>query len=80
MKKKLLILFLFLMFPFSVLADGIDFFHIDATLKNNGDLNINEVISLSGQYNGFERIIRVENPDAPPFEGDFESLKGSDIL
>ena len=79
MKKKLLILFLFLMFPFSVLADGIDFFHIDATLKNNGDLEVNEVISLQGQYNGFERIIRVENTDAPTFKGDYESLKGSSI-
>ncbi len=59
MKKLFILLFLLLYAPFIVSAANydIDNYYIDATLKNNGDMDVKEFIVLNGSFNGYERDI-----------------------
>lgn len=83
MKKVfLIIIFLFvLLMPINISAyqDGISNYYIDATVKENGDLHIKELIILNGDFNGFERIINYKNNRLSPFNGSLNSFRGSDI-
>lgn len=83
MKKVYLwfICFLFLCIPWSVSAyqEGITSFYIDATVIDNGDMQIKELIILNGEFNGFERIINFSNSRLSSFDGSLSSFSGSDI-
>ena len=59
MKKILTIIITFFVVPFVALAADydIDHFYIDATIKNNGDMDVSELIVLNGTFNGYERDI-----------------------
>lgn len=80
MKKQIyaLIFFIFLL-PFSIKADGIENFYINAEVQKNGDLIVEEYFNLTGSYNGFERIINYRNSDNYEFHGELESLGTSEI-
>ena len=81
MKKVLahIMFAILLILPFSVKAEGIENYYINATVKNNGDLLVEEYFYLNGEYNGFERIIDYRNEDAYPFDTNMESYGGSDL-
>ena len=79
MKKFLWFLLIFLSIPIVIKADGITNYDINATVLENGDLLVQEVFKLDGQYNGFERIIKFKNSNLPTFDGSEESFNGSDI-
>lgn len=80
-KKVLLLIIAFLtIIPCSIKAyEGIENYYIEATVSDNGDLNVKEYFSLTGEFNGFERIINYKNNNAPKFDGSAESFGGSDI-
>lgn len=78
MKKFKIILISFLiMFPNIIKAYGIDNYYIDATIQNNGDILVEEYFNLTGEYNGFERIIEYANEDLYEFDPNMESFGGS---
>lgn len=56
--KKIMVLFISL-FVFPLVALGADYdikhFYIDAELKENGDMDVAELIVLKGSFNGYER-------------------------
>ena len=83
MKKiyGLIILLILLLMPTPVhaLREGISNYYIDATVLENGDLHVKELIVLNGTFNGFERIINFRNLNAPLFDGKLASFEGSDI-
>ncbi len=59
MKKVLVAIICFLCIPVVTLAADYDIehFYIDATLKDNGDMEVSELIVLDGTFNGYERDI-----------------------
>ena len=59
MKKVLVAIICFLCIPVVTLAADYDIehFYIDATLKDNGDMDVSELIVLDGTFNGYERDI-----------------------
>lgn len=59
MKKILVAIICFLCIPVVTLAADYDIehFYIDATLKDNGDMEVSELIVLDGTFNGYERDI-----------------------
>ena len=59
MKKILVAIICFLCIPVITLAADYDIkhFYIDATLKDNGDMDVSELIVLDGTFNGYERDI-----------------------
>jgi uncharacterized membrane protein len=63
LKKFVLGLFLFLVFPFVVNAADYDItdFYVKANILQNGDLEVNELIVLDGDFNGYERDILYAN-------------------
>ena len=64
MKKVLLLIFMFLCFPITVLAADykITNYYIDAKVLENGDMNVSELIVLKGSFNGYERDLLYYNP------------------
>lgn len=85
MKKKIAILILFMLawiLPSHVNASSdvyIKDYYIDATVESSGDVYVKELFLLTGDYNGYERIINYRNEDAPVFDGTKKSFEGSDI-
>lgn len=77
--KKILLFFILLLVPSVVLADGIDDYYINATILSNGDLEVEEYFSVTGEYNGFERIIEYKNQNSYPFNPNTDSYGGSEI-
>lgn len=71
MKKFVLGLILFLVFPFVVNAADYDItdFYVKANILQNGDLEVNELIVLDGDFNGYERDILYANSNLN--SGDF---------
>ena len=63
MKKVLVAIICFLCIPVVTLAADYDIehFYIDATLKDNGDMDVSELIILDGTFNGYERDIIYES-------------------
>lgn len=76
-----IVTFLFLIIPINALAyeEGITSYYIDATVLDNGDVNVKELIVLNGSFNGFERIINYRNSKLSTFDGSITSFKGSNI-
>ncbi len=62
--KKILLLFLFLLFP-SIVNAYVDYditdYLIDATILDNGDLSVKELIVLDGSFNGYVRDLVYKN-------------------
>lgn len=68
MKKLYLFLFTFLILPFSVFAVSsssvnynIKHHYINAYIRDNGDLDVEELIVLKGSFNGYEKRIAINN-------------------
>ena len=78
MKKKIFLL-LILFLPKLIFADGIDNYYINATLLENGNLEVEEYFNLTGEYNGMERIIEYKNINAYDFYPDDSSYGGSKL-
>jgi len=81
MKKYLytLILLFILVIPTKILArKGITNYYIDATVLSNGDINVREVFTMNGSFNGMNRIINFRGSNKL-FDGSTESFKGSAI-
>ena len=80
LKKFKFILFLMILFiPFEVDAYGIENYYIDATIEENGDLLVQEYFNLTGDFNGFERIINYRNSESYEFDSTMDSFGGSSI-
>lgn len=81
MKKILLIIIgvLVILSPKIVLADGINDYYINATILDNGDLEVEEYFNLDGYYNGMERIIKYRNTNSVEFNTNDNSYGGSSI-
>ena len=79
--KKILIIFMFALFfiPTICLAEGIDDYYINATIMDNGDLEVEEYFNLTGDFNGFERIINFKNLNTPEFNPYNDTFGGSSI-
>jgi hypothetical protein len=54
-KRYLLFLLLIFLLPFNIKAYSIEKFLMNVTVENNGDILIEELYKLNGEYNGFER-------------------------
>lgn len=77
MKKLLWVLKIFLLFPFFVLADGVENYYINATIESDGSLLVEEYFNLTGSYRGYERIINYKNSRAARFNINANSYGGS---
>ena len=81
MKEKIytLILLFMLTIPMKILArEGITNYYIDATILSNGDINVKEIFTMNGSFNGMNRIINFRGSNKI-FDGSTESFKGSAI-
>ena len=79
MKKVLFVLFLMISFPLIVSAYGIDDFYINATILDNGDLEVEEYFNLNGYFNGMERIYYYKNSNTKEFDSEEYMYGGSSI-
>ena len=81
MKKILLFIIgvLFILTPKIVFADGINDYYINATILDNGDLEVEEYFDLDSRYNGMERIIKYRNSNSVEFNAYDTSYGGSSI-
>lgn len=85
MRQKITILILFLvvlLLPSQVSASSdvyIKDYYVDATVESSGDIYVKELFLLTGDYNGYERIINYRNVNAKAFDGTKDSFEGSDI-
>ncbi len=80
MNKLKILFFTFIMFfPFCVKAYGIENYYIDATVESSGDLLVQEYFNLTGDFNGFERIIEYANTSVYEFDPAMASFGGSSI-
>lgn len=80
MKKlfyKLILLFI-LIIPIKIKAYGITNYYIDLTVLNNGDINVKEIFTMDGTFNGMNRIINFRG-NTTKFDGSLNSFKGSNI-
>lgn len=81
MKKliKLIVLLFLVIIPVRIEArDGITNYYIYATILSNGDINVREIFTMNGSFNGMNRIINFEG-SYDKFDGSIDSFKGSDI-
>lgn len=76
MKKLNYFIFLFLciVIPISVKADGITKYLVNATVETNGDILVEEYFILDGKYNGFERKINFLNLNTYSFDSSLDYL------
>lgn len=67
--------------PLSVKASdyGIEYYYVNATIEENGDLIVEEYFKLNGYFNGFDRIINFSNPNTPLFNANLSSYGGSSL-
>ena len=82
MKRVLLVIVGIIIFICSskiVYADGINNYYIDATILNNGNLEVQEYFELDGYYNGMERILKYKNLSSIEFNKDDTLYGGSTI-
>lgn len=73
------IIFLLCIIPIGVKAYGIENYYINATVKDNGDLEVEEYFEMNGTYNGMERIINYKNNNAYNFNPDASSYGGHSL-
>ena len=77
--KKILFVFI-LLIPLTVKADsGIENYYINAVLKENGDLVVEEYFYMNGDYNGMEREILFKNEDLYDFRSELDYYGGSKL-
>ena len=82
MKRKILLFLItcLLLSPVFVWAkEPTDKFYMDITILENGDLKVKELVSLSGNYNGWKRTIEFANLGAQQFTGIESDFDGSSI-
>lgn len=83
MKKVLKAIFLLVLIiiPLSVKATdyGIEYYYVNATIEENGDLIVEEYFNLNGYFNGFDRVINFTNPNTPLFNANSSSYGGSSL-
>ena len=64
--KKICLFFLLLFIPMVVSASTVNYditdFLIDAKILNNGDMEVQELIVLDGNFNGYLRELQYSNP------------------
>lgn len=77
--KKILFVVI-LLIPFAVKAEsGIENYYINAVLKENGDLVVEEYFYMNGEYNGMEREILFKNEDLYDFRSELDYYGGSKL-
>lgn len=70
--KKIVFVILIFLFPIYIKADySIENYYVDITVLENGDVNVKEAFSMSGIYNGIERIV--------DYKDNYNSYYGSKI-
>lgn len=70
--KKIVFSILIFLIPIFIKADySVTNYYVDITVLENGDLNVIEAFSMSGSYNGFEKIIN--------YKGNYSGYKGNKI-
>lgn len=80
MKKKIILFLCLFLFPsFTLAKEGIKEYIYDATVEPNGDVSVQELFVLEGEFNGFERILNYRNSNTQVFDGSIRSFEGSDI-
>lgn len=79
MKKYFVLLFLFFLGTIRVNAYEIGDYYIDQIVLTNGDILVREMFVLKGEFNGYERKLLFANSQAPAFDGEINSFRGSDI-
>lgn len=73
------VLLLVFIMPFKINAkEGITDYYIDINILNNGDINIKEIFTMNGTFNGMERVLKFRG-NTNLFDGTIDSFKGSDI-
>jgi len=78
--KKILLVFLFLLFPGSVLARGeITNHYIDATVLSNGDLSVKELVIVENNNSTFKYLINSHDTFKGKFDDSLDSYIKSDI-
>ncbi|MGE5456434.1 MAG: DUF2207 family protein [Ignavibacteriales bacterium] len=78
--KKILLVFLFLLFPGSVLAHGeITNYYIDATVLNDGDVSVKELIVVEGGSDTFKYLLNSHNTFNYIYDDSVDSYIESDI-
>ena len=81
MKQKiyLVLMFIILLIPISVKADGTDKFYLDVYVNEDGSATFKELIVFSGSYNYLERRLYYQG-NSKPFGGDSaDDFYGTDI-
>ena len=78
---KLVFILLLLLIPSNVFAYdyGVKDYYINATILDNGDLEVQEYFQVNGDFNGMERIIEYRNSSAYKFNPDANSYGGSSL-
>ena len=79
MKHFFRILGLLLFFPLIAFAEGVEDYYINATIEQDGSLLVEEYFTITGYYNGYERIIDYKNLSATPFNINASSYGGSTL-
>ena len=77
--KKYLLIILFIFIPLTVKAYGIENYYINATVQENGDLEVEEYYYLNGDYNGTTREILYKNSNLSEFNSSLPYYGGSSI-
>ena len=77
--KFLLFMFILLFIPSNVFAYGVNNYFINATVLDNGDLEVQEYFEVNGSFNGMERIINYKNSNAYQFNPDAPSYGGHSL-
>jgi len=77
--KKIILFFILLLVPIVVHADTTDTYYIEATIKENGDMDVKELKVLAGDYNGLYTNLRYANYGLQTFTGVLDDFEGSSI-
>lgn len=78
--KKIILFFILLLAPILVVnADTTDKYYIEATIKENGDMDVKELKVLAGDYNGLYTNLNYTNYGLQTFTGVLDDFEGSSI-
>ena len=76
---KKIVLFLLLLLPVTVQAYGIDNYYVNATVLDNGDMEVEQYFNMTGSYNGMELKLYYKNSSSLTFNKNAASYGGSTI-
>lgn len=80
MKKFIMMIsFLFFIIPVKAYEYGIENYYINAELKDNGDLYVEEYYEMNGDYNGSTNTILYKNPNIVEFDKNITILGYSNL-